>query len=89
VAGSGPVSRWVDCSAGSLIKHQVAASRRSRQKHETGDWMHSELDDRRPVISEEGDDSILAAAAAEVSTARLALSAPRSQLDPPPPSFVS
>ena len=47
--GAIPRLRPVDCSATPSYSMKWRSRADHGQKHETGDWMHSELDDRRPI----------------------------------------
>jgi hypothetical protein len=49
VAGSDPDGRPVDCSATPSYSMKWRSHADHEQKHETGDWMHSELDNRGPI----------------------------------------
>ena len=50
--GAIPRLRPVDCSATPSYSMKWRTRADHGQKHETGDWMHSELDDRRPITEE-------------------------------------
>lgn len=47
--GAIPTLRPVDCSATPSYSMKWRSSADHGQKHETGDWMHFELDDRKPI----------------------------------------
>jgi hypothetical protein len=47
--GTIPRLRPVDCSATPSNSMKWRSHADHGQKHETGDWMHSELDDQRPI----------------------------------------
>ena len=47
--GAIPRLRPVDCSATPSYSMKWRFRADHGQKHETGNWMHSELDDRRPI----------------------------------------
>lgn len=51
--GAIPRLRPVDCSATPSYSMKWRSRADHGQKHETGDWMHSELDDRGPITEAE------------------------------------
>ena len=60
--GAIPRLRPVDCSTTSSFSMKWPSRADHRQKYETGNWMHSELDDRRAIT--EGESLLNAASCA-------------------------